>query len=80
MDTKNLTTDQKVDKILELLVGNDLDQTDKGLVGQLRDTRERVFKLIAWKERSVSWLIGVSFGGGISITLIVTVIVYMIKK
>jgi chromosome segregation ATPase len=58
----------KVDKILEALSGNDLDKSDQGTIGDVRELKRRVAKLERWKDRVIYALIGVSFGAGWTIS------------
>jgi hypothetical protein len=54
----------KVDKIIDILSGNDLDRNDSGLVGDVRQLKIRVAKLERWKDRVIYILIGASFVAG----------------
>lgn len=54
----------KVDKIIDILSGNEYDRNDNGIVGDVRQLKMRVAKLERWKDRVVYALIGASFGAG----------------
>lgn len=58
----------KVDKIIDILSGNELDKNDSGVVGDVRQLKARVTKLERWKDRVVYVLIGASFGAGWTIS------------
>ena len=68
------TLDQKVDAILRILQGEPFDKNDNGLMGTVQTLKNQVYKLIDWKNRTVAWAIGVSFGGGALIAFIITTI------
>lgn len=55
---------QKVDKIIDILSGNEYDKNDSGLVGDVRQLKIRVAKLERWKDRVIYILIGASFVAG----------------
>lgn len=55
---------KKVDKIIDILSGNDLDKNDNGVVGDVRQLKMRVARLERWKDRAVYLLIGASFVAG----------------
>lgn len=64
VDLSNLNQEEKLDLIIKLLVGNPLDKNDDGLIGDVRTTKGRIYKIEVWRTKVVSWAIGVSFGGG----------------
>lgn len=55
---------KKVDKIIDILSGNDLDRNDNGVVGDVRQLKMRVAKLERWRDRVIYFLIGASFFAG----------------
>lgn len=63
---------KKVDKIIGMLSGNDLDRNDNGLVGDVRQLKLRVAKLERWKDRVIYFLIGASFAAGWTISDLLT--------
>jgi hypothetical protein len=70
-----LSTEQKVDAIYRLLKGDtDIDPKDEGLVGKVRKIRDRLYTIERWKTSTVSWAIGVSFGGGALVAFVLAVI------
>jgi hypothetical protein len=54
----------KMDRVINILSGNELDKNDNGLVGDVRQLKLRVAKLERWKERVIYFLIGASFAAG----------------
>ena len=72
VDLKTLSQEEKLDLIVKLLIGNPLDKDDDGLIGDVRATKSRLYKLEVWKTKVVSWAIGVSFGGGALFTFLVS--------
>lgn len=77
---QNLSTDEKVNMILELLQGSTLDAKDEGMIGDVRNVKTRVFKLEQWKNRTIAWVVGASFGAGASISILIAIIVNYITK
>ena len=72
---RHLTTEEKVDAIYRLLKGDqELDPQDEGLVGSVRNIKKRLFDLENWKNKTVAWALGVSFGGGALIAFVITVV------
>lgn len=68
-------TNATLKDILLLLKGNPINQDDKGLTGAVTWLKVRVFKLERWKDRTVAWVVGCSFGAGAGMSgLIYTVI------
>lgn len=55
---------KKVDKIIDILSGNEYDKNDNGVVGDVRQLKIRVAKLERWKDRVIYILIGASFVAG----------------
>lgn len=62
----------KVDKIINILSGNEYDKNDTGIVGDVRQLKARVYKLERWKDRVVYFLIGASFAAGWTISDLIT--------
>lgn len=62
----------KVDKIIDILSGNEFDKNDNGVVGDVRQLKARVTKLERWKDRVIYALIGASFGAGWTISDLIT--------
>ena len=62
MDQNNELHDinKKLNKMLMLLQGNDLDRKDTGIVGQLDDQGERLARLEKFKDRAVYIFIGMA--------------------
>lgn len=64
-------TDKSIDKIIELLTGNELDDNDNGMIGDLKRTKEKIFVnelRIAKLEKKINnafiFTVGLSFGAG----------------
>lgn len=72
--------DRKLTTILELLTGREIDEQDEGLIGDFRKIKQTVYKLVTWKEKTVSWAMGLSFGGGAAVAVIIALIVNAIKN
>lgn len=64
----------KLDKILTLLRGNELDKNDNGIVGKINDMDTRLYKLEMTKNRLFWILIGMSFPTGIGIGKLIDII------
>jgi chromosome segregation ATPase len=70
--SKRLTqTDKSIDKILDLLTGNELDEKDNGILGEIRYLRDRIrlndekiAKQDKRLDRAFAFAIGLSFGAG----------------
>jgi hypothetical protein len=62
----------KVDKIINILSGNEYDKNDTGIVGDVRQLKARVAKLERWKDRVIYFLIGASFAAGWTISDLLT--------
>lgn len=73
------TTEEKVDAIFRLLTGEPTDPKDEGIIGELRTLKTKLYELINWKNRTVAWAIGVSFGGGMLITFIIVILTSKFK-
>lgn len=58
---------RKVDNILLLIRGNDLNKEDSGLVGTVNDIDERVIRLEKFKDRMIAVAIGMTVPAGIGI-------------
>lgn len=65
---------QKVDQILTLLQGQDIDEQDEGMIGDVRKLKIRITQLERWKEKTMAWALGVAFGGGSLITWVIATI------
>jgi hypothetical protein len=65
-DLRNLNG--KVDKIINILSGNEFDKNDNGMVGDVRQLKARVAKLERWKDRVIYFLVGASFAAGWTIS------------
>jgi hypothetical protein len=75
------STDEKVNMILELLQGSELDMKDDGLIGDVRNTKARLSKMEQWKDKTIAWAIGASFGAGAFISILIAIIVnYVTNK
>lgn len=64
LDLQVIEMNKKVDKILALLIGNDLDKSDVGFIGVAIENKKRIGRLEMFKNRFVWILIGVSLGAG----------------
>lgn len=62
--------DNKVTSILQILQGNSLDPKDHGMIGEVRETKERVTKLENAKRFVIGWATGFGVAAGVLITLI----------
>jgi hypothetical protein len=69
------TLEGKVDAILRILQGEPIDPTDDGLMGEVKKMKARLFKIENWKDKTVAWAIGVSFGGG-ALTAFVAAVIF----
>lgn len=58
---------KKVDNILQLLRGNDLDKHDSGMVGVVNEIDQRVERLEKWKDRLIAGIIGMSIPASIGL-------------
>lgn len=58
----------KLDKVLLLLGGNELDKEDNGLVGDVKDLIRRIAKLEKLKVKLTGLLIGMAFPAGWGVT------------
>lgn len=65
------STNKHLDKILEVLTGNDLDATDNGMIGQVKELNARVLKLERFKDKAIYIMVGFSFGAGWAISDII---------
>ena len=59
--------DRKLDSVLVLLRGNELDKQDTGLVGTMNDIDDRVKRLERWKDRIIVIAISLSVPAGLGI-------------
>lgn len=64
MKTQLTKLDNKVDRVIEMLSGNEYDKNDNGLTGEVRQLNIRVAKLEKWKDRVIYVLVGASFVAG----------------
>lgn len=62
---------KNVNHILQLLQGNQLDKSDTGLIGSVKDMITRVIKLEKWRDRLVAGIVGLSIPAGIGIKEII---------
>lgn len=63
--------DIKVTSILTLLKGNELDKSDRGLIGEIKDHDKRLTGLEKLRDRLVWFIIGLSIPAGYGIIDIV---------
>lgn len=66
--------DGKVNLMLDLMQGDPFDKDDNGIIGELRQIKRRVYDLENWKNKTVAWALGVSFGGGALVAFIIAII------
>lgn len=52
--------DAKVSSILTLLKGNDLDESDRGLIGNIKDHHKRIVALERVRDRLFWFMLGMS--------------------
>lgn len=71
--------DRKLDSVLLLLRGNELDKQDSGLVGTVNDIDERVIRLEKWKDRLIAIAIGMSVPAGIGLKEIIVGIKHLLQ-
>jgi len=71
--------DNKLNSILQLLKGHELDKDDKGLVGQTYDHEHRIEKLEKLKDRVVNIIIGLSVPAGIGLYDVLKSLAFLIK-
>lgn len=62
---------RNINKILELLTGNDLDPNDNGHIGEIKDLRERVKTLERWKDRALWIMVGMSVTSSFSMAALI---------
>lgn len=62
------TLERKVDRILLLLQGNELDENDNGLIGRIVEMDARLRKLESLKNKLIYIIMGMAFAGGYGIT------------
>jgi hypothetical protein len=77
---KGLTSDQKLDLVIQILQGNPLDKDDRGLIGDFNVLKAKFYELKNWKDKTVAWAIGVAFGGGALITVLITLLINSLQK
>jgi hypothetical protein len=65
-------TNTRVEKIIELLTGNDLDENDNGAIGKIRALESRVTKLERKMDRFFYILVGLSLSTGWALSDIIT--------
>ena len=70
MEDKLTTVEQKLDRVLTALLGDDLN-IDKGLVAEFKELRERVTKLEYMKNKVIWMSAGAGITGGVVIAKIV---------
>ena len=58
------TVDNKVDSILSILRGNDMNKDDRGMIGRQNEHERRINALEKLKDRSMWFLIGLSIPAG----------------
>lgn len=56
--------DVKVSNILVLLKGNELDNSDRGMIGDIKDFEKRLTRLEVMKDRATWFFIGISIPAG----------------
>jgi hypothetical protein len=49
---------EKMDKVIQLLVGNDLDDDDKGLIGEFREVKTDVEELKEFRKKLLNRAVG----------------------
>lgn len=64
------TMEEKVDAILRILQGEPYDKNDKGLLGTVRWLKTEITDIKRWKDKTIAWVVGFSFGGGALMTFI----------
>lgn len=57
----------KVSRILIMLIGNEYDKDDKGFIGQVNHLEKRVEVLEKWKDRAIWVFIGMGIPSGVGI-------------
>lgn len=61
-------TNIKVEKVLQVLSGNDLDERDNGLIGEYRVLKDRISKIEKRIDRYFYIITGFSLGAGYAIS------------
>lgn len=56
--------DLKVEKVLRLLTGNELDKDDKGMIGVQNDHEKRISQLEKLRDRLIWFAFGLTFFAG----------------
>lgn len=70
-DLQERSLSHRVDKIIALLQGNELDDEDTGLIGTINDMMARLIKLEKLKDRISYIVIGMSLPAGYGITKLI---------
>ncbi len=70
-DIEERSIGHKVDKIIGLLQGNELDPNDDGLVGAINDLSKRLVKLEKLKDKIFYVVVGMSLPAGYGITKLI---------
>ena len=64
----------KLDKILILLIGNEFDKNDNGIVGKINDMDERLKKLETMRSRLIWTIVGMSFPTGVGVGKLIDIL------
>ena len=63
------TTEEKVDAIYRIMVGDKFDPRDEGLLGTVRWLKTEIRKIKEWKTKVIAWAVGFSFGAGVLVSV-----------
>ncbi len=74
LDIQNLGPEGKLDLIITLLQGNRLDKKDNGLIGRVADLETETEIIKTWRDKTIAWAIGFSFGGGALVSVLITLL------
>lgn len=73
----NKSMEEMVKEIYVLLKGQEIDKNDRGMIGDVADLTKKVNAFEKWKDKTVAWALGFSFGSG---ALISGIIAFLINK
>lgn len=58
---------KKLDEVLSLLRGNNLDKNDQGFIGSVNDLEKRMTSLEKWRDRIVWMVIGMGIPASVGV-------------
>lgn len=66
-EIQQTSIETKVDKLIDLMQGNEFDDEDKGLIGRVNDVYKRLEKLEKLRDRAMYVIVGMSLPAGVGI-------------